>query len=593
MKKTNSIKDIIKGLTYNASPQLKEKVFTNVLPRLEKIQQKNSNKQNVGRIILKGRITKFATAALIIVAVFVGMKIIISSTEAPPTVTEKHRIIEKLHTELREVRQMAIIGDVKGLAKILSAGQFESKLVAANFLAKMGEILFLDQLPMHASGDLIIDVKSGNIRLRSTNNPEWLEMTEDTLRVYTDQSVNEAEEVRLTYDFGDAEEWDRLQKESAYARQEKADLERKLAELSKSPPKDIEQLRKRLVMYNRMLDHMDGAIYVSIENGRLKLHDPSYQSTAFAELHDGIVRVERHGNVVEANSITLLHKLAPVRTDGPPEPISGWRTRFDHVYSLDDGEILRWVRSPFIPERQIYATQELKYYQSTSNPPPPGYLFFRWNGNLYNWTLAMDECNLAMVLHSMGLNRYQYDGGPEKLGLLKLGGDWIERNNVPIEDKLIALEQILEKELDSTIIFEKGKVNRDVIIVHGQYEQVPLEGVEHPKNIYIYPDSWGKFSGPEPSSGGGTRSLVKLIEMVGSNFNRPIVFEAENLSDINVSYFTSLSYSFAIANAKTEEDKQEILDSVLQNLSKQTSLQFEYGQDEHDIWFISERNKTE
>ena len=134
-------------------------------------------------------------------------------------------------------------------------------------------------------------------------------------------------------------------------------------------------------------------------------------------------------------------------------------------------------------------------------------------------------------------------------------------------------------------------MNRDVIIVRGQYKRVPLEDVEHPDNIYVYPDSWEDFSGPEPWDGGGTGSVVKLIEMVGSHFNRPIVFETENLSDITVSYFTSQSYSLATANAKTREDMQKILDSVLQNLSKQTSLHFEYGQREQDVWFITEQAK--
>jgi hypothetical protein len=301
--------------------------------------------------------------------------------------------------------------------------------------------------------------------------------------------------------------------------------------------------------------------------------------------------VEWHGNVVEADSITLLLGLAPVRTDGPPLPTTGWRSRFDEVYSLDDGEVLRWVGYPYIPERQIYATQELRYYSGTDNPPPPGYLYFRWDGKLRNWTLALHECSLGLVLRDIGFRRYELDG-PEKLLRLKLGGDWIARDNAPPEDRLLAFERILQNELGRTIRFEKRKVNRDVIIVRGQYKRVRLEGVKHPNKIYVYPDSaWGPISGPEPWGGGGTGSIVKLIEMVGSHFNRPIVFETEDLSDITVSYFTSQSYSLAIANAKKREVIQETLDSVLQNLSKQTSLQFEYGQRERDVWFITEEAK--
>jgi hypothetical protein len=205
----------------------------------------------------------------------------------------------------------------------------------------------------------------------------------------------------------------------------------------------------------------------------------------------------------------------------------------------------------------------------------------------------MHECNLGSVLHAIGLKRYEIDG-PEELLRLKLGGDWITRKDVPTDDTLHALEQILGNGLSRKIQFEKQEVDRDVIIVRGQYKRVPLEGVKHLDHIYIYPDSaWalGSISGPEPYGSGGTGSLVKLIEMVGSHFNRPVVFETENLSDTTVSYFTSQSYSLAIANTKTKEDKQETLDSVLKNLSRQTSLQFEYGQRDQDVWFITEKKK--
>ncbi|GAH79528.1 unnamed protein product, partial [marine sediment metagenome] len=108
---------------------------------------------------------------------------------------------------------------------MLSAGQFESKLVAANFLAKMGGMPALETLSMHASGDLILDSRSGNIRIRSTNSKDWLEITADTLRVHTGQGIREAKQVRLTYDIrGDDERWEKHQREFANMRQERVDL---------------------------------------------------------------------------------------------------------------------------------------------------------------------------------------------------------------------------------------------------------------------------------------------------------------------------------------------------------------------------------
>jgi hypothetical protein len=445
---------------------------------------------------------------------------------------------------------------------------------------------------MHASGDLILEAKAGKLVLRSAKTPDWLEVNGKTLLLHTDQTVQIASKIRVTQVRGSHKEWEALQQEFANWRQERDELESQLSEPSQSPPKDLAQLRKRLAQYNEMLDHIDGAVYVSIENRRLKLHCPTYNREASAELANGIVCVQSHGHIVEANSVTLLHELRPVLTDGPPLLTPGWRERFDKVYSLDEGKVLRWVRTPFIPERQIYATQELHYYSSTNNPPPPGYLFFRFNGKLRNWALAMHECSLGSVLSDIGLNRYEYSDESEKLVRLELGGDWIERKNAPMEDKLSALEKILEDELGRKIGFESREVNRDAIIVRGQYKRVPLENVERPDNIYIYTDLHKHFPGPEPIDGGGTGSVAKMIERVGSDFNRPVVFETEGLSDITVSYHDSQSYSLATANAKTSEDRQQILDSVLENLSSQTSLQFEYGQCEQDVWFITEQIKT-
>ena len=130
---------------------------------------------------------------------------------------------------------------------------------------------------------------------------------------------------------------------------------------------------------------------------------------------------------------------------------------------------------------------------------------------------------------------------------------------------------------------------RDVIVVRGQYKRVPLEGVERPNNIYVYPDSWEDLRGPEPVNGGGSGSVVKLIENIGSHFNRPVVFETPNLSDIKVSYSYSDSYGFATANADTEAEMREILDSVLKNLSRQTSLKFQYARRKTDVWFVTEK----
>jgi len=497
MNTPDNIEKLIKNAVIHSNPDVNRAVLKELLQQFDNAETQKPivTKPNVRRKFMKSHIKKIAAAAVVTLAALVGIKMIADSAKEPGDQTIKYgdtsnpvetpRVVETLHAELNEVRQMAVVGDVKGLATMLSKGRLESKLVAANFLAKMGKMPALVEMPaietlsMHASGELILDSPSGNIRLRSTNSKDWLEMTADTLHVHTAHGIHEANQVRLTYDIrGDDERWEKHEREFANLRRERTDLEKELAQLSKDPSIDIDPLRKRLAKYNEMLDSMDEAVYASIENGRMKLNCPFRHRTAQAELRDGIIRVEWHGHIVKADSVTLLLGLAPVRTDGPPPPVPGWRARFDRVYSLDDEEVLRWVRYPFIPERQIYATQEMPYHAS-KNPPPPGYIAFQWDGKLHPWTIAMHECALGSVLNAIGLKRYEIDG-PEKLLGLKLGGDWIARRNVSTDDTLSTLERILENGLNRKVRFEKQEVNRDVIIVRGQYKHVPLEGVKRP-----------------------------------------------------------------------------------------------------------------
>jgi hypothetical protein len=575
--------DFLRGIEFDDTPDYayRDKLEQNLHSCL--IRQKTTS-LSIWRRIMSSKITKFAAViCIVIVAVIVGNIFLKKDSDIISIPYEGRN--QHFTDELIAFQKMAAIGDIKGLTKELSEGRFESKIVAAQFLAKMGEIPELVEMPalesvsMYAEGDLILDSVTGSLRLRSTKSEDWLEMANGKIKIHKNQDVREAEKVRIIHNIDeDQEGWESHEREFADLRKERADLEVKLAKLNQNTQEDeVKELRERLVKYNELLDAVDNAVYVCIENTNLKLDNPKYHRTAVAELLDGTVKVEWHGHIVEGNSVTFRYNLAPVLTDGPPKPTPGWKERFNAVYSLNEGEIVRWVHTPYIPERQIYATQEL-HYHSSDNPPPPGYLSFFWDGDLYNWTLAMSELSLATVLQDIGLERYEYrDETPEKLLSLQLDGDWIIRNNASIEDKMLALEKVLQDELDPTITFVKLKMNRDVIIVRGQYKHVPLDGAKDPNKIYV------------PFNGGGTGSLEKMIKRIGGNINRPFVFETEDLSNIRVSYLSgSYSYSRSNLNSKTSEEIQKILDSALEYLAKQTSLQFEYGQRQQDIWFITE-----
>ncbi|MHC4213519.1 MAG: FG-GAP repeat domain-containing protein [Planctomycetota bacterium] len=109
---------------------------------------------------MKNRITKLTAAAVIIIAVVFCIEMFSSSSDQPgtgpketvvvedATEDQSDSVVEKVAVELRPVElerelehvdQMFASSDVGGLVNMLSEGQFESKISAANYLIKMGE----------------------------------------------------------------------------------------------------------------------------------------------------------------------------------------------------------------------------------------------------------------------------------------------------------------------------------------------------------------------------------------------------------------------------------------------------------------------
>ncbi len=117
---------------------------------------------SIWRTIAKRPATKLAAAAVIIVAALIGVKIFTGRVEPErPQIVVEHvrpeveapredvvtRMREsavvaskvELETELAMVRKMIAAGDIDGLAVVLEQGSLESRIVAANYLAKIGD----------------------------------------------------------------------------------------------------------------------------------------------------------------------------------------------------------------------------------------------------------------------------------------------------------------------------------------------------------------------------------------------------------------------------------------------------------------------
>ncbi|MHC4890837.1 MAG: anti-sigma factor family protein, partial [Planctomycetota bacterium] len=103
---------------------------------------KAANFVSIWKAIVRSRVTRFAAAALIIIAALIGIKMLSGSDEQPSRkavredgVHNKEFVVEQaggnLDVELEGIEQMFKAGNVDGLVAMLSEGEFGSKVAAA------------------------------------------------------------------------------------------------------------------------------------------------------------------------------------------------------------------------------------------------------------------------------------------------------------------------------------------------------------------------------------------------------------------------------------------------------------------------------
>src|SRR5205823_4932922 len=94
---------------------------------------------------------------------------------------------------------------------------------------------------------------------------------------------------------------------------------------------------------------------------------------------------------------------------------NGWQAKFDEVYSLKDGELVKYIPMPFIPERQAYWNARLIHFnaQAMGRLPDAHYLLFSIRENKVTPTSGLTVVQssakgLSMMLEDLQLNGTNY-----------------------------------------------------------------------------------------------------------------------------------------------------------------------------------------
>ncbi len=358
----------------------------------------------------------------------------------------------------------------------------------------------------------------------------------------------------------------------------------------------MEELEKKWVeVYEKYGGESDVPFRVAVDGGEPSFYEVSKRirlgqtyATYDITADPTPILIDPEGKVVgELNLFQMketIQKMLGVTIE--PE-LAGWRQRFNKVYFLEDRQVLKRVAPPFIPERMNYYKEE-ESSQASLIERPPDFFTFHWDGELKRWGLGFGSGKrpLRSVLNSnLSMNQNSYEG-PDELLEIDVPGDWIVRKDASEEQKLKALEEILENEIGRKIRFEKREVKRQAIIATGSFEYHRLPVTQDDRWILM-------FSGDlvdEDGGGGGTADSVReFLEAIGNRVNMPVIDQTEPSGQVIIPY---RHYDSAyLSRIDDPAEKSEKLIQLLDNISRQTNLRFIVERRPVEMWFVTEENE--
>ncbi|MHC4266525.1 MAG: hypothetical protein ACYSUK_11430, partial [Planctomycetota bacterium] len=198
MKSEDNIKKRFQKAAAHTNPKIDKAVLEDVLSVYKKSLKFESSGSEPGIWIkiMKSRLTHIAAAAIILTGIFIGAKMILpAGDDAGPMIAEKTEtsqevILDKrsneaesereeplekalaaetaatLEAELKDVEAMYAVGDVLGLVEMVAKGEWDSKVVAVDYLSAIGDVEAIEAL---------------EALVNSTEEAEVVELAHDTI----------------------------------------------------------------------------------------------------------------------------------------------------------------------------------------------------------------------------------------------------------------------------------------------------------------------------------------------------------------------------------------------------------------------------
>jgi RNA polymerase sigma factor (sigma-70 family) len=299
------------------------------------------------------------------------------------------------------------------------------------------------------------------------------------------------------------------------------------------------------------------------------------------------------GSALSSTTVPATQNPPSPTATQPPSTQPSWRPAFDAIYTLNEGEIIRNIRPPFIPQRDgfirdVYDPDHVDGSHSNGSltdikaeaTTPPGALFLPWNpatrrvehwsrANGHGWQLE------SLVVNLVGLTPDQTIV-PESLGKIPVPGDWVIRKGATPDQKLPAFESIC-RNTPAAFTAVKQSILRDVIVAHGTYHKGDAKG----DMIVISLDT---DKGRERQRG----DPYYYFRKVGDNLHLPVINEWAGCDDVRIE-FTSPKLN--VKDLPPIEARQK-LQMLLDEIGAQLGIQLTAEKRNMDTWVFTPGNGT-
>jgi len=253
-----------------------------------------------------------------------------------------------------------------------------------------------------------------------------------------------------------------------------------------------------------------------------------------------------------------------------------WRKRFEDVYALAEGEVVKRIAPPFIPERAEY------HKDIGWDEPFPSTSWFHFDGRTLRGSavrLSAPNDLGATIRIGLKLKSYEYDF-PADLLRMQLPGDWLVRSAASQRAKLNALAQILRTDFGTAVLFFQQQAGREVIVARGVFKYQPLPGAKPGARapVYIADDPHAYEWSVE-----GTGPLEDLLGAMGDVIGMPVI-------DLTERPGPGLT-AWAARPVPNGPLGQPRLEKLLGNVARQTGLSFEPERRSVRVWQGADASK--